>query len=78
MTVLVTIITSAAVGTLVSNLMTLWGQHLERRSRREELALNQAVGLAVSHRDFVFRFYQQTGRGTVFTDPGTHVSTYYR
>ncbi|HEX4577692.1 MAG TPA: hypothetical protein VH117_10095, partial [Edaphobacter sp.] len=42
---------SAAVGALVSSVITLFGQRLERKSRREELVLSEAVKLAQSNMD---------------------------
>ena len=40
------ILGSAAVGALVSSLITLFGQYHERQSRREELLLERAMELA--------------------------------
>ena len=37
---------SAAVGALVSSGITMWGQYLERKSRREELILTKAIEMA--------------------------------
>ena len=39
-------LTSAAIGALVSNLIGLLGQWLERRARRKELLLQEALRLA--------------------------------
>ncbi len=46
-TVLWLVLTSAVVSAAVSGIMTLAGQHLERRSRKKELLVAKAVELAV-------------------------------
>ena len=47
------IIGSAAVGALVSSVITLIGQHLERRARQRELLLSKAIELSELHTDLL-------------------------
>jgi hypothetical protein len=44
--ILLALLGSAAIGALVSNIITLLGQRLERKSRREELAVTKAMEMA--------------------------------
>ena len=80
MAVLITIVTSAVVSAIVSGLMTIWGQHLERRSRRDELALSTAVHLATTWTETVVKVYSGGGAyaGPQLGDPGVFFATYYR
>jgi hypothetical protein len=41
-----TVLTSAAVGALVSSIVTFWGQYLERGARRKELLLTKSLEVA--------------------------------
>ena len=43
------ILGSAAIGALVSSIITFAGQVLERRARRQELLLSESVKLAMAH-----------------------------
>jgi ABC-type amino acid transport substrate-binding protein len=43
---LLTVLTSAAVGVLVSGAVTLWGQYLERGARRKELLFAKSLEVA--------------------------------
>jgi hypothetical protein len=43
------VLTSAAVGAVVSSLLTLVGQLLERRGRQRELLMKSAVDLTIKH-----------------------------
>lgn len=75
--VTLTIVTSAAVGALVSSAIALVSQALERRSRRRELLLAKAIELAISKRDFVLKATQGTGRRTQFMDDAVAAAEYY-
>jgi hypothetical protein len=59
MSVLVTIITSAAVASLVSATMQLIGAHLERRARRRELLLARAPDLAAARTENAMRIAKE-------------------
>ena len=73
-----TVLTSAAVSVLVSGLMALLGQYLERRSRREELILQKAIDMAVQRREFVMEAIKVTQKNATFTDDIFSVETYVR
>lgn len=75
---LTTILTSVGVSVLVSALMTLLGQHLERRARREELILQKAIDMAVQRREFVMEAIKLTQKNATFTDDIFSVEIYVR
>jgi hypothetical protein len=56
-----TIITSAAVASLVTTFTTAIGQYLERRARRAELLLKHAVEFAVARRELAIRIAEKAG-----------------
>lgn len=61
-TLLVTIITSAAVGALASSGLALIGQALERRARRREFLLGKAIDLAFQRTELVKQVGERSGR----------------
>jgi hypothetical protein len=63
-----TIITSAAVASIVSGFITLFGQALERRARRRELLLTRAVEMANTAGD-LYRANLKTIAGRLGTLP---------
>jgi hypothetical protein len=54
------ILGSAAIGALVSSLITFLGASLERRSRRKDLLMSKAIELAEMH----VKFLQETASAT--------------
>jgi hypothetical protein len=54
------ILGSAAIGALVSSLITFFGAYLERQSRRKDLLMSKAIELAELH----VKFLQQTATAT--------------
>jgi hypothetical protein len=74
----VTVITSAAVGSIVSGLATLWGQWRERRSRREELAVRLSIECATKWAEFVHKSALATGHGASIMEPTVFLDTYYK
>lgn len=77
MSILLIVLTSAVVGALVSSLMTLFGQYLERRSRREELVLSKAMELADQRIRTVLEVRKVTGRGIILPAHIVLVRAYY-
>jgi hypothetical protein len=73
---LATVITSAAVGAVVSALLTLAGQYFERRSRRKELLLSKAIELAFRRTDIVKEVAFKTGRHVAFKDDASLAAGY--
>jgi hypothetical protein len=55
------ILTSAAVGAIVSSLVTFIGQFLERKHQRETLALNFALDLAKERTELVKQIADKKG-----------------
>jgi hypothetical protein len=72
------VLTSSAVGVLVSGVMTLVGQRLERRSRREELLLTKAVEIAAHRFDSSLKFALETKTPMNLMDAAINVETDYR
>jgi hypothetical protein len=75
---LVTVVTSAAVGTLVSTAIGFVGQWLERRARRRELLLTKAVEIAFSRRDFIFEMAKASKQDAEFQDEAVLAAGYYK
>jgi len=73
-----TVLTSAAVGVLVSSVLTLIGQSLERRARRNELLLTEALKLAAARREFVMEVVEKTGGTASLVDDAINAETYFR
>lgn len=75
--VLITIITSAAVGATVSAVVTLLGQWMERKHRRRELLLSKAVGMAQRRLEFG-KYLADKGRDVALQDEISMVPTYFK
>ena len=75
---LTTILTSAAVGVLVSGIVTLIGQGIERRARREELLLREALGLAKLKREVTLLAAKASSVSAILTDDVIVAETYFR
>ena len=75
----VTILTSAAVGALASSMVTLVGQLLERRSRRNELLLAKALEMAIRRTDVLLEAIKISGKGSArLPDEVINAETYFR
>jgi hypothetical protein len=70
--------TSAGVGVLVSEIVTLIGQRLERRARRDELLLQEALKLARLQREMVLEVAKLTNRDAILADDAINAETYFR
>jgi hypothetical protein len=73
----ITVLTSAAVGVLVSAMLTLIGQYLERRARQNELLLTKALEMAVRRSDVAMKIALETGRKTSLLDDVINAETYF-
>ena len=73
-----TILTSAAVGVLVSGAVSLIGQYLERRARRDELLLTKACEMAARRTDIALQVAKDAGAGVSLLDDVINTETYYR
>jgi hypothetical protein len=73
------VLTSAGVAALVSGVITLLSQYLERRSRRNELILSKALDLAITRTDRVLKMVDAApGRSATLYDDAFLAETYYR
>lgn len=63
---LILLLSSAAVGALVSSAITLVGQHIERKARREELLLTEAIKMAGDHRSGLMKLAEARPNTGVF------------
>lgn len=68
MNIWVTVLTSAAVGVLVSGLITLLGQYLERSARRKELLLTKALEMAIRKSDLLMKTVEVSGGRATLLD----------
>jgi len=74
---LVTIITSAGIGALVSPLVTMLTQYHERRSRRQELLLSKAIDLAVLKVELIKQACDRSGGKATIRDHASIAADYY-
>jgi hypothetical protein len=72
------VLTSSAVGVLASSVVSLFGQHLERRARRDELILAKACEMAVHRTEIAVQVAKNTGGGLSLRDDVINAETYYR
>jgi len=71
------ILGSAAVGALVSSVVTFAGQHIERRARREELLLSEAIKLAMAHSGGLIEFAKMTKQSVYVPEHARLAQTYF-
>lgn len=74
----VTIVTSAGIGAIISPLIGVIDRHLERRSRRDELALTKAIEAAWERTRFAFDVARETNQRAAFADAVIMSEDYYR
>ena len=72
------ILTSAAVGAIVSSIFTFVSQFFERRVRRDELLIKTATELAIKHADFTFSLATKSGQTAIFPPHGWLVYDFHR
>jgi hypothetical protein len=73
-----TVLTSAAVAVLVSGAITLLGQYLERRARREELLLTKALEIAIRKNDVMMKTVELSGTHATLQDEVISAEIYLR
>ena len=78
MSLLTAVLTSAAIGALISSLVTFVGQYLERKSRREELIFTKALDMAVEHTQILMRVAEHSGQEVPLYDNVVKAETYFR
>ncbi|HUG00627.1 MAG TPA: hypothetical protein VML95_02055 [Longimicrobiales bacterium] len=79
MSLLAIVLTSAAVGAIASGLLTLIGQALERRARRDELVFQKALEMAIRRTDVIMQVLeQQPGRVAIIHDDVVTAASYYQ
>jgi hypothetical protein len=72
------VLTSSAGGVLVSSVVTLLGQLLERRARRDELLLTKACEMAAHRTALAVQVAKDAGVGVSLQDDVINAETYYR
>jgi hypothetical protein len=72
------VLTSSAVGVLVSSVVALIGQALERRARRDELILTKALEIAAHRTDIAIELAKNSGAGVSLMDEVITAETYVR
>lgn len=77
MSLIAVIITSAAVGAVVSALINLLGQYLERKARRKELFFTKALEMAVQHTEIQMRVAEKSGKPVALYDNVIKAEIYY-
>jgi hypothetical protein len=75
---IVTVVTSAAVGSIVAAGITVLGQFLERRARRKELLLKKAIEIAEAKTKNIIDISEKTGVNAIIYDTMANVGVYYR
>jgi hypothetical protein len=73
-----TVLTSAAVAVLVSGAITLLGQYLERRARRDELLFTKALETAIRKNEVTIRALEVSGGHATLQDEVISAETYLR
>ncbi len=68
---------SAAIGALVSSLITLIGQYIERKARREELLISEAIKLSMAHKDSLIEFAKMTQQNVYVPEHAKLAQTYF-
>jgi hypothetical protein len=76
--IVVTVVTSAAVGAVVSSISVLIGQMLERRARRREIILSKAIELALRRTDLEMELFERVGGPTRPREYSEVAAEYYR
>lgn len=73
------VLTSSAVGVLVSGFVTLVGQSLERRARRDELIFTESIQVARRLTKNLIKVTEAQGRGRAeIVDEAVNAETYCR
>ena len=75
---LLTVLISASVGVLVSGVITLVGQYLERRARRNELLLTKAIEMAKAGREWRMEAFEKSGKPGLIIDDAFIAEKYFR
>ena len=63
---------------MVGSIVTLIGQHLERRARRDELLLTKALEVAARKRETALQVASLTEGDLSLVDDAINAETYYR
>lgn len=74
----IVIITSAAVGAVVSSVATIIGQWLDRSARRKELLLSKAIELAFARQELVMKVAEAAGGRATLNDAAALAAEYYQ
>ena len=72
------VLTSAGIAALVSGLISLAGQAIERKARQRELALAKALEMAIIRTELVKEIAEKQGSKATFNDHVILAETYFR
>lgn len=72
------ILTSAAIGAVVSSILQLIGNYFERKARRREQLLRFAIEMAVQRTELVMRISEKTDASVKLQDNIFMATKYYR
>jgi hypothetical protein len=72
------VLTSAGIAAIVSGLITLVGQFLERRARRQELLLSEALKLAHARTQLVLELVREEQGSAALQDDVFLAETYFQ
>lgn len=75
--IIAVILTSAAVGSLVSGVLAVLGQHWERKARKRQQILDMASRLAEWKSRDALDVAKHSGRAVDLLDPAVLVEAYY-
>lgn len=78
MSTMAMVLTSAGIAAFVSGVFTILDRALERRSRRQELALGKALEMAIERRQLVTKVAENTGKKVDLYDDVVVAEVYYR
>ena len=70
------VLTSAAVGAVISSAINVIGQFIERGARRREMMFKSAIEHAWRYQDHLLEIARDSGRPITVVDPVVNAETY--
>jgi len=71
------VLTSALVSAVVSSILAMLGQFLERRAKERQLLFTKCVELAQAKMEFLMRVSENTGATAILADYAVYAEMYY-
>ena len=72
------VLTSAAIGAVISSVINVIGQFIERSARRREMLLKSAIEHAWRFQDHLLKMARDSGRAIQVVDPIVNAEEYYQ